>query len=111
MTAQKVSKGRVYRFSLIATDEDGAPIDLTGYSLKMELREKLGSPVLATVDNGANGGITITANQADFTISSVKTALLPSTQIKTDVKAVPPGPGEPFTLAELLFSVEDVYTQ
>lgn len=43
------------------TDNTGAPIDLTGYKVRMQIRERVSSstPVLS-IDNGLLGGIAIT---------------------------------------------------
>lgn len=105
-----IKKSRVKRFTITYTDSTGAPISLVGYSLRMDLKTSITGSTIVSVDNGGNGGITVSSNVASFEISSAKTALLPLGTIYTDVKATPPGPGEPFTLAEFIFNVTQVYT-
>lgn len=105
----KLQRNRVKTFTLTYVNAAGTAIPLTGHDIKMEFRVGAGSPVLATVDNGANGGVSIAGNVVTFTISAAKTAALPTGPITTDIKAQNGG-ADPFTLAAITFLVSNPVT-
>ena len=59
----KIEQGATFRLSLIYEDSNGDPIDLTGYTARMQVRRKHSDPVALldfTTENGAIvlGGVT-----------------------------------------------------
>jgi hypothetical protein len=68
-----VEQGSTWRVVLTVYDEDGDPVDLTGYTARMQVREAVDSlsPVFSlTTPEGSPGGITITgpAGQVELLI-------------------------------------------
>jgi len=60
-------------------DSNEAPIDLTGMTIRMQVREAHGGVVLADVDNGGLGGITTptpTNGEIHVTIAAAVTAAM-----------------------------------
>ena len=56
-----IDQGAQYTTQIIWADSSGNPIDLTGYTASMQLREQAASPNPAALTlTSSNGGITIT---------------------------------------------------
>ena len=58
----EIDKGATFRFKAVwkvgATKETVQPVDLTGYTAKMQVREDIGTPILLELTT-ENGGITL----------------------------------------------------
>jgi hypothetical protein len=74
-----IDQGAEYTTTIVYKDPQGVPIDLTGYSAKMELREQSSSPNPAALTlTSPSGGIVITplAGQLDITMTTAQTGAL-----------------------------------
>jgi hypothetical protein len=75
-----IDQGAEYTTTIVYKDPQGVPIDLTGYSAAMQLREQSSSPNPAplTLTSGVGGGIVITplAGQLDITITTAQATAL-----------------------------------
>ncbi|GIH95353.1 hypothetical protein ACFFMN_23615 [Planobispora siamensis] len=59
----QVDQGETWRMVLRLKNPDGTPLDLTGYSARMQVRESVTSPTpLLSLTSAPGGGITITAS-------------------------------------------------
>lgn len=69
--AFKIDQGASTSRVLTWQDENGNPIDLTGFSASMQIRETKGltNPVLLTLDDGANGGIVLGTTDGTITVN------------------------------------------
>ena len=54
-----IDQGSTYTVQMVYQDGGGNPINLTGYTAKMQLRLQYGDPVAALTLTTENGGITI----------------------------------------------------
>ena len=54
-----MDQGSTYTVQMVYLDPNGNPINLTGYTAKMQLRLQYGDPVAALTLTTENGGITI----------------------------------------------------
>jgi len=76
-----IDQGSTYTVSLVYNDPNGNPIDLTGYTAKMQLRLKYGDPVAALTLTTGGGGIVITGptGTIDITATDEQTLTLDPT--------------------------------
>ena len=76
MAGQKnweVDQNTTYIFEAIYKDPDGDPIDLTGASAKMQVRDTKGGTKLAFTLTSPSGGITIDAPNGKLTVKMTPT--------------------------------------
>ena len=74
-----IDQGSQYTTQIIWADSSGNPIDLTGYTASMQLREQAASPNPAALTlTSSNGGITIVpvAGEMDILMTSAQTGAL-----------------------------------
>lgn len=74
-----IDQGAQYTTQIIWADSSGNPIDLTGYSAAMQLREQAASPNPSALNlTSSNGGITITplAGEMDILMTTAQTGAL-----------------------------------
>lgn len=95
-------RGDTFRYTVTLTDENGSPVDITGWTLSAQARRKATSDAtpLFSVDNDGTGGISITdgaAGQARFDIAAGTTALWTYGAYQVDVQ---------FDTGSLVFSTE-----
>lgn len=75
-----IDQGSNWNLNVIYKDANGAPINLTGYTAAMQLRENYNSDVAELTLSTSNGGITITGNlgKLALTATASQTAALSS---------------------------------
>lgn len=97
-----IEQGSVFELNLVYKDNAGTPINLTGYSARMQVRQKYSSttPVLSLVSptnitlGGALGTIAVKAAATATADLGIKTGVY-------DLELVPPsGAGDAFRLVE-----------
>lgn len=74
-----IDQGAQYTTQIIFANAQGVPIDLTGYTASMQLREQAASPNPADLTlTSSNGGITIVpvAGEMDILMTSAQTGAL-----------------------------------
>ncbi len=86
---KRFTQGAYWTLTLILADDNGNPIDLTGYTAKMQFRKSAGSPVVLELSSPSSG-ITITPSQGriDIAATAAQTALFVS-KLKYDLKLTP----------------------
>jgi hypothetical protein len=74
-----IDKGATYRHTLFWKDKLKAPINLTGVTARMQVRDNIDSSVAILDLSTSNGGITITPllGRIDIYVSSAVTTTLP----------------------------------
>ncbi len=87
-----IERGATYTQRLTWKDPAGTAINLTGYTARMQLRPRIGGPVLIelTTENGriALGG---SAGTIDLTIAAADTTTLPTSTVKYDLELISAG--------------------
>ena len=76
-----IEQGATFKLTLIWKGEDKQPLDLTGYTAALQVREAYtSSERLISLTTAPNGGITLTPDQGriDVVIESAVTANLPA---------------------------------
>lgn len=75
-----IDQGSNWNLNVIYKDANGVPINLTGYTAAMQLRENYNSDVAELTLSTSNGGITITGNlgKLALTATASQTAALSS---------------------------------
>ncbi len=75
----KIDQGAATSRALTWQDQNGVPIDLTGFNAKMQIRASKGitDPVLLTLDNGINGGIVL-GTEGNFTTGLITITITPA---------------------------------
>lgn len=72
MTAGKldlvIEQGATFRRELIWKDAEGAPINLIGYTARMQIRERVSATAILTELTTANGRIVLTPAQGKLTL-------------------------------------------
>lgn len=68
-----LDQGATYNLVVVYKDNNDAPINLTGYSAYMQLRENYDSTTADLTLSTANGGIVITGAQGKLTITATAT--------------------------------------
>lgn len=68
-----IDQGSIWELTIVYQDSDGDPIDLTGYTAAMQLRQNYNSEAADLTLTTANGGLTITG--ATGTIQVYATAV------------------------------------
>ena len=73
-----IEQGATFTYQLIWKDEDSNPIDLTGYTAEMQVRQPLDSSTKLLELTTSNGGITLgsTAGTVNLLYEAGSTALL-----------------------------------
>ena len=73
-----IDQGSVWSVVLVYTDSNNTPVNLTGYTAAMQLRQNYNSEVADLTLTTANGGITIVGATGTITITAtaVQTGLL-----------------------------------
>jgi hypothetical protein len=74
-----IDKGATYRHTLFWKDKLKAPIDLTGVTARMQVRDDVDSSLIRLDLTTENGGLTITGllGRIDIYISDIETTALP----------------------------------
>lgn len=68
-----LDQGATYNLVVVYKDDSGDPIDLTGFSAFMQLRESYQSSVADLTLSTANGGISIDGPNGEITITATAT--------------------------------------
>jgi hypothetical protein len=68
-----IDQGATYTLVIVYKDENNVPINLSGYSAYMQLRENFDSATADLTLSTANGAIVITAAQGKLTITATAT--------------------------------------
>jgi hypothetical protein len=73
-----VDQGSIWNLTIVYQDSDGDPIDLTGYTAAMQLRQNYNSELADLTLTTANGGLTINGPTGTIQVSAsaVQTGLL-----------------------------------
>ena len=80
-----VYQGEDWECAMTYTDDSGVAVDLSGYTGKMEIREKPGGSIMITLASGS--GITLNASgEIGLELTHAQTAALDSTQARYDLK-------------------------
>jgi hypothetical protein len=75
---QACEQGSTFRKLLTYKNScDGSPIDVSGYTAKMQLRTEADSSTVVFELSSANGRISITGNQITLSIADTDTATIP----------------------------------
>lgn len=69
------------RFGIVLTDDNDNPMDLTGYSVQVQLRRDENSPAVLSLTSETGGGITITPSTGEIAFAAEH----------ADMEAVPAG--------------------
>lgn len=87
---KRFTQGAYWSMTLLLKDDNGNPIDLTGYAAKMQFRKSTGAPVVLELSSPTSG-ITITPAQGriDIAATAAQTALFVS-KLQYDLKLTPP---------------------
>ena len=67
-----MDQGATWTLTIVYNNPDGTPIDLTGYTGRMQLRTKFDSTAVLTLST-ANGGIVITGPTGQIAITATAT--------------------------------------
>lgn len=68
-----IDQGSVWSVVLVYTDSNDTPVNLTGYTAAMQLRQNYNSDTAALTLTTANGGITIVGATGTITITATAT--------------------------------------
>ena len=68
-----IDQGSVWSVVLVYTDSNNVPVNLTGFTAAMQLRQNYNSDTAALTLTTANGGITIVGATGTVTISATAT--------------------------------------
>jgi phage tail sheath gpL-like len=68
-----IDQGSVWSVVLVYTDSNDAPVNLTGYTASMQLRQNYNSATADLTLTTANGGITIVGATGTITINATAT--------------------------------------
>lgn len=88
-----IDKGATYRKTFFWKDSAGVPIDLTGYTARMQIRENYSSNTLIAELTTENGGITITPleGKIELFLSDTDTTALTQSKGVYDIELLAPG--------------------
>ena len=86
----EIFKGMTFEHRFAYVDENDAPINITGYTARMQLREEWDSPDPAIISLTDTGGIAIsgTLGVCDVTITATQTAALTVDKAVYDLEIV-----------------------
>lgn len=86
-------QGATFEYILTWTNPDGTPIDLTGYTARMQIRRRTTSQQLVDTLTTENGKITLGGAEGTITLnlSATETAALPAAQHQYDLELVSSG--------------------
>ena len=68
-----IDQGSIWDLTIVYQDSDGDPIDLTGYTAAMQLRQNYNSEAADLTLTTANGGLTITGATGTIQVSATAT--------------------------------------
>jgi len=107
----EVYQGEKWAMTVYAKDDNDAPLTLTGYTAKMDVRPGPGGDLLLHMETGGQG-ITITgaAGQIDLELTSAQTAALAFEKGRYDLFIVSSG-GDPTPLFRGDFAVTQRVTE
>jgi len=93
-----VYKGGTFSYTITWTDQSNTPINLTGYTAKMMVRQSLDSAAAILTLTTENGGITLggSAGTIALSIDKTTTAALPALIGLYDLEIISPGGGVDF---------------
>lgn len=88
-----IEQGATFKLNLLWEDPAGDPIDVTGYTARMQVREKYTSTTTLLSLTSAAGDIVLgdTAGTIDITASAVATAAIDEKRGVYDLELVSPG--------------------
>lgn len=74
-----IDQGATWTVNIVYTDYNGDPVNLTGYTARMQLREKFTSTAVLTLTT-SNGGLTLTPLTGGIAVSAtaVQTEAIPA---------------------------------
>jgi hypothetical protein len=85
-----IEKGATYNLSVTYKDATGSPVDLTGWTVRMQVRETPADSTPILTSDGGSPTITLTKNSSGeitITISASTTASLTATTAYYDIEA------------------------
>jgi chitodextrinase len=84
-----IDRGSTFLLTFTYATSAGVPIDLTGYTARMQIRKKASAPVIMEL-NTANGRIVLggTAGTVTLTLSAAETTTLPAGQYQYDLNLI-----------------------
>jgi hypothetical protein len=70
-----IEQGATFELSIVWKDDEGAPIDITGYSARMQIRQNYDTDPVISLTSASGGGIVLggTAGSIDITIGANST--------------------------------------
>jgi len=90
----KINQGETYRHKLYLSDPSDVPINLTGYTARMHIRENIKSEVVLLELTTENGGIILSdllGGELSLYISSTGTSAITWAQGVYDLEVIAPG--------------------
>lgn len=110
-----VEQGSLFTLDLVYKEADGTPIDLTGWSARMQIRAKAGSPDPATLEFSTDdGSIVLGGALGTIHVEAPATATADVTIKKGayDLELIPPsGEADAFRLIEGIVTVSPEVTR
>jgi hypothetical protein len=109
-----IEKGAKFTKHLEYKDKTKTPIDLTGYTARMQARKNPQSTTVVVDLTTENGGITITevTGEIDLFLSgTATTAITAQGNLVYDLELIEPGPGEPIKLVRGTISLIEEVTK
>jgi len=83
-----VERGATWAQNLIWKDSGGTPINLTGYSARMQVRPRSGGNVLVSLTSGSGITLGTTGGTIDLALSAGDTAVLPAGVYRYDLELI-----------------------
>jgi hypothetical protein len=81
-----IYQGQDWSWTVIYSDDADVPVDLSGYTAKLEVRESPGGNLLLAMETGG-GGITLNASgEIDLVLTDTQTAAIDCTKARYDLK-------------------------
>lgn len=96
-----------WKFTLTLDDNNGADYPLTSYDAFLEVRQNENSPVLLSMSNALNDGITITeaTGKIDFALSAAQTLALKFAKAQYDILITSPTPENTYLIMGNIYIV------
>lgn len=87
-----IEQGATFRKTFVWKDSNETPVDITGYTARMQIRRKISSTTAEHSATTENGGITLgqTAGTVDVTITASDTSAFEFTKGTYDLELVDP---------------------
>ena len=106
------SQGATFKYVVRLLDENGQPVNLTGYTAAMHVRATQKSPTTIIQLSNTIGGISIDplAGVLELRISPTRTAALPASKAAYDLKLTAPGGTDAFFVLEGAFVIKGKVT-